>query len=269
MRVLRARRGFQADHSSSSYLFYAADKDVSKAGQQIAHRYSSRAEVDERYARYVKWGDSDLAMTAFPALLGTHYDVMASESYDTWTLMIAMPKTPQTQARLAPFHDLDDGEFTRVDVEDYGDRLALRLFCHFDYEGPLFRKGEDTLEELVELLTVIREEILQGDVSFPQAVSDFYGCGEEESDEEDEDEEAPPAPASPPPWKARRLTKAELQNECRARNISFRQSWTRDQLTAALDAAAAPLRIAGRPEGRASRKLSKAARTIVDSLDRV
>jgi hypothetical protein len=51
MRTLRVRRGFQADHSSSSYLFYAVDHPVSAAGQKLAHRYSSRAEVDEHYAR--------------------------------------------------------------------------------------------------------------------------------------------------------------------------------------------------------------------------
>ena len=44
MRILRIRHGFQADHSSSSYLFYAVDKPVSAKGQQVAHRFSSRAE---------------------------------------------------------------------------------------------------------------------------------------------------------------------------------------------------------------------------------
>jgi hypothetical protein len=56
MRILRIRPGFQADHSSSSYLFYAADHPVPEKGRKIAHRYSSRAEVDDRTARYLKWG---------------------------------------------------------------------------------------------------------------------------------------------------------------------------------------------------------------------
>ena len=54
MRILRVRRGFQADHSSSSYLFYAADRPVSDKGQRVAHRFSSRADVDERSARYLE-----------------------------------------------------------------------------------------------------------------------------------------------------------------------------------------------------------------------
>src|SRR5207302_4047134 len=84
MRILRVRRGFQADHSSSSYLFYAVDHEVSKAGQAIANRFSSRAEVDEQYARYVKWGESELSSGAFEALLDEHYDVMVEESYSWW-----------------------------------------------------------------------------------------------------------------------------------------------------------------------------------------
>jgi hypothetical protein len=37
MRILRVRRGFQADHSSSPYLSYAMDHPVSTAGQAIAN----------------------------------------------------------------------------------------------------------------------------------------------------------------------------------------------------------------------------------------
>src|SRR5262245_38338324 len=102
MRILHVRSGFQADHSSSSYLFYAVDHDVSAAGQKVAHRFSSRAEVDKRSAWYVKWGESELASDAYRALLSGHYDVMASESYDSWTLMISLPKSPKMQAVLAP-----------------------------------------------------------------------------------------------------------------------------------------------------------------------
>ena len=60
MRILRVRHGFQADHSSSSYLFYAVDHEVSEKGQEIASRFSSSAEVDEHSARYLKWGESEL-----------------------------------------------------------------------------------------------------------------------------------------------------------------------------------------------------------------
>jgi hypothetical protein len=263
MRILRVRPGFQADHSSSSYLFYAVDHPVGEAGQRVAHRYSSRAEVDEQFARYQKWGESELSPQAFPALLGEHYDVMAAESYDSWTLMIAVPKAPQLQALLLPFHDIDDGEFTRLDVHDYGKRLAVEVFCEFDYEGPLWSRYGDSLEKLVEVLAEIRAEILRGDVSFLQAVADFYGGeADEPEDEEAGDEEAPEEPSAN--W-----SKAQLQEECTRRGIAFRKSWTKDQLRAALASSPrAPVsRSAGRPpRGQAPPKLSRAGRKIVDSL---
>jgi hypothetical protein len=257
MRILRVRRGFQADHSSSSYLFYAVDRPVSAAGQRIAHRYSSRADVNESFARYQKWGESSLSSEAFPALLGEHYDVMASESYDSWTLMIAVPRTPRLEKLLQPFRDLDDGEFTRLDVHKYGKRLAIEIFCEFSYDGPLWSRYGDPMEELVELLAEIRKEILGGDVSFLQAVAEFYDARHEDDADDDEDS----GPASPP----QEWTRPQLQQECSRRRIAFRKSWTKDQLRQALTGparpAASPAR-SGKP-----RRFSRAVRQIVESLE--
>jgi hypothetical protein len=262
MRILRTRHGFQADHSSSSYLFYAVDHPVSDAGQQVAHRFSSRAEVDEQFARYLKWGESELSSNAYQALLDEHYDVMASESYDSWTLLIAVPKTPQTEELLRPFHDLDDGEFVRLDVHKYRKRLAIQIFCELDADGPLWNSHEDPLEALVELLAEIRAEILRGDVSFLQAVAEFY---ESEEDEEEEDvEDEPPAPEPSAEW-----TKAQLEEECARRGIAFRKSWTKAQLREALASAAhrpTPTSRASASRGQKPPKLSRAARRIVESL---
>jgi hypothetical protein len=263
MRILRIRQGFQADHSSSSYLFYAVDHPVSAKGQQIAHRFSSRAEVDEHTARYLKWGESEISADAYQALLAEHYDVMASESYDWWTLVIAVPKTPQTEALLAPFQDARGYDDLGVDISTYGRRLAIWIYCMVDGGGPVFRRGEEPLEELVEELAVIRGEILKGDVSFLQAVAAFYGAGDEEEDEGEA--EAGQGQAPPPAWTD--MSKAELQEACAARGLPFRKSWSKGQLREALEAATArPARTSlsrGKPP-----KLSKAARSIVDSLDR-
>jgi hypothetical protein len=254
MRILRIRHGFQADHSSSSYLFYAVDGAVSAAGQRVAHRFSSSADVDEQFARYTKWGDYELSESAYKELLGQYYDVMASESYERWTLMIAVPKTREMEERLRPYHDLDDGEFVRLDVHDYGKRLAVEVFCEFDYEGPLFRWEEDELEDLAELLAEIRQEIMQGNVSFLEAVAQYYQVGFEDGEDGEAEATAPPAE-----W-----SRAELQAECRRRGVPFRKSWTKDQLR---DALAAGVRAAVRP-GRSGKppKLSRAAKRIVDSL---
>ena len=263
MRVLRARHGFQADHSSSSYLFYAADRPVGAAGQQVARRYSSRAEVDEQTARYLKWGESSLSHEAYRALLSEHYDVMASESYDWWSLMIALPKTPQVGAALDPFVGMEIDE-VGLEVLDYKTRWVVHVGCMFDYEGPVFGYDSDNLEDLVERLVVIREEILRGNASFLRAVAetyDLFAGGEAEGGER-------PAgtPGRPEPPRED-MTKAELQRECEARGIPYRKSWTKERLRAALTGPAPGPPARGLRLHRPPRSaLSRAAQDIVDSL---
>ncbi len=184
MQVLRVRSGFQADHSSSSYLFYAVDQPVSAEGQRVAHRYSSRAEVDRRSARYIKWGESDLASGAFQALLTKHYDVMISESYSWWTLKVAVPKTPEMKKLLAPFRDARGYDDLGVDVDDYRSRLVVTVFCTFSADGGEF-PCSDVFKYLVKRLAKVRKEILQGNVSFLEAVASYYDAGEEEDEEEE------------------------------------------------------------------------------------
>jgi hypothetical protein len=265
MRVFRFRCGFQADHSSSSYLFYAVDHPVSAKGRQIAHRYSSRAEVEDQTVRYQKWGESELSYQAYEALLGEHYDVMVSESYDWWTLMIALPKTPQTEALLVPFTDARGYNDQGVEVEDYGKRLVVVVSCQFEGNGVEFGGyDDDVLEVLADLLVKVRAELIAGDTSFLEAVVSFYG-GDETDEDEDEEEADEDRPAPPPAAALDALSKSELQQRCAAQGIAFRKSWTKAQLR---DALAAP---APTPAGRRSRKraprLSRAAKKIVAQLE--
>jgi hypothetical protein len=265
MRILRVRRGFQADHSSSSYLFYAVDRPVSARGRQVAHRFSSRAEVEDRTVRYVKWGESELSSDAYQALLTEHFDVMVSESYDSWTLMIAVPKMPQVEALLAPFDDVEGDGFQRMSILRFGNRLVVDLFLDFAGDAEFFQTDEDLFEYLVESLVAIRQEIMQGNVSFLQAVADFYG--EEEDEEADETPARAPAPAEWARW-----SKSQLQQECDRRGIQYRKSWTKPQLLEALTAslAAAAARSGAdskRPQRQAPLRLSRPAREIVDALE--
>ena len=262
MRILRVRRGFQADHSSSSYLFYAVDRPVSAEGQAIAHRYSSRAEVEDRTVRYHKWGDSSLDSRAYEALLGAHYDVMVSESYDWWTLMLALPKTPEMQSLLAPFTDALGDNDQGVDVKEYGKRLVVVISCAFEGNGVEFAGyDEDALENLADLLVKVRAELKDGDTSFVEAVVSFYG-GDESDEDDDDDERHAPSPIAA----LETLSKSELQQECKARGIAFRKSWTKAQLCDAL-VATASTPPGAKPKGRRSR-LSQAAQKIVSQLDR-
>jgi hypothetical protein len=250
MRILRVRTGFQADHSSSSYLFYAVDGKVSEKGKKLAETFSSSAEVDDRSVYYHKYGESELRNDAYRALLGQHYDVMAGESYDSWYLWIAVPRTPEMKKLLEPFSDVDDGGYRRLTVYDYGKRLAVEIFCEFEEDE------YPSLETMVKRLGTIRSEILQGDVSFLQGVAHFYvtRAGEDE-DEEDEDGPGEEIFAD---W-----SKPQLQEECERRGIDFRKSWTRDQLREALTSPVP----GSRTTFTKPKKLSPAARRIVNRLD--
>jgi hypothetical protein len=270
MRILRVRRGFQADHSSSSYLFYAVDHEVSRKGQEIAHRYSSRAEVDERYARYLKWGESSLSPDAFEALLDEHYDVMAEESYGWWTLMIAVPKTPEMDSRLAPFFDARGYDDQGVEVLEFAKRLVVTIYCHFEGDGVNFGDDYDgdPHEDLVDLLAKIRAELIKGDTSFLTAVAEFYdGLEEDDEDEEDADRATD---SSAPSFEG--MSKAELQQECERRGITYRKSWRKDELQEALivsQPAPARSQSKGAKAKGSKPRLSRAGQTIVNELERV
>ncbi|MBX6312436.1 MAG: hypothetical protein IRY99_05875 [Isosphaeraceae bacterium] len=143
------------------------------------------------------------------------------------------------------------------------------VYCAPEANGAEFGDyEEDPFEYLADLLAQIRAEIMKGDTSFLQAVASFYEAGkEDEGEEEEEEEETEGKEAGPPPAALRGdMTKAELQQECAARGIAFRKSWTKDQLRTAL---AAPSRPAPKPKrpGQPAR-LSKAAKEIVDQLVR-
>jgi hypothetical protein len=260
MRNLRIRPGFQADHSSSSYLFYAADHPVPEKGRKIAHRYSSRAEVDDRTARYLKWGESSINPEAYKTLLGEYYDVMASESYGWWTLMITVPNTPEMKALLAPFADARGYDDQGVDLEEYGKRLVTTVFCSFDADGGNFGDyDDDPMEEIVKLLVEVRKELMAGDVSFLEAVAAFYSAKDDEDEEGDDDQ---------PTAALESMTKLELQDRCEARGIEYRKSWTKAQLLEALAAKAPASRTAAEAKAPAPR-LSKAGRALVSELARV
>jgi hypothetical protein len=264
MRILRVRCGFQADHSSSSYLFYAVDHEVSKAGQATAHRFSSRAEVDEHTARYFWWGERELSSEAYEALLNEHYDVMAEESYDWWTLLIAVPKTPEMRAILAPFTDARGYDDQGVEVQEFRKRLVIAIYCQFEGNGVNFVENYDSNpdEGLVELLAKIRAELLEGNTSFLEAVVEFYG-GLEEDDEEEPSEQRVRASVT----SYDDMSKTELQKECKTRGITYRKSWTKAQLQEAL-VASGPAPLKDKPKGRKAR-LSRAARTILAELESV
>jgi hypothetical protein len=137
------------------------------------------------------------------------------------------------------------------------------IYCAFDGNGVEFAGyHEDALETLVNLLVKVRAELIGGDPSFLEAVASFYGVDESDEDEDEGERPTPPTAAA-----LDAMSKDELQQQCEARGIEFRKSWTKAQLRDALTATASTAAGAG-PKGRAPR-LSRAARKIVDQLELV
>jgi len=155
-------------------------------------------------------------------------------------------------------------------VEEYGERLAVVIYCSFEGSGVEFAGyDEDALETLADLLVKVRGELIDGDTSFLEAVVSFYGGEEDEDEDEDEEgaEDEELRSTSSPAAALDALSKGELQQQCEARGIAFRKSWSKAQLREAL-AATAAASSGARPKGRKPR-LSRAARRIINELERV
>lgn len=263
MRVLHARQGFQADHSSSSYLFYAIDSPVSAEGQRVAHEYSSRAEVSSRRVRYEKWGDSELGRGAYKALLGAHFDVMVSESYDTWTLAIALKKTKALEKALAPFKSACDFDEAGMRVEDWGERLAVFVYCRMDMSAAIFAGRGSAFDGIVRRLGTVRDELREGNTSFLQGVAEVFGDDDTDDDREEEDEGDEPAA---PPVRGKQvsaaMTKRELLEECERRGVEAKWGWTKERILAALTPPPRPRKTpAPRPQAP-----SRAAQDLLDAM---
>jgi hypothetical protein len=85
----------------------------------------------------------------------------------------------------------------------------------------------------------------------------------------DEDEADEERPAPEPTAALDALSKGELQQQCEARGIDFRKSWTKARLREAL-AAAAPTPPGARPRAKGRKpRLSRAAQKIVAQMERV
>jgi hypothetical protein len=180
---------------------------------------------------------------------------MVSESYDWWTFRIAVPQTARTKPLPTRYSDARGYDDLGVDVEKYGTRWAISIYCVLDYNELAPDDDEDDpFKYLVKLLVVIRKEIVEGNFSLLDAVINFYSDDEEQVQEDEQ-----PLPA----WRDQSMTKAELQAECQRRGITVRKTWTKEQLRDALEMQR------GGQKRRRTKGLSKAAQQLLDCLDRV
>lgn len=208
MKILSARRGFTSDHSSTSYEFVAVDKPLDKDARSKVSSLSSRANPTKRKVSFVYNAEGYDIPGGWKALMRNYYDVMYSESYDWWTFAIAFD-APQDQQEEISKYEFEGADDLGVRVITNDSRVVVSIHCMLD-SGELFglmgyrgeEESEDEEEEtdetgyqpddsLLNLLTQIRKQLIDGDYRALYAVWEEYGC---EDGEDDEEFEKPPVP---------------------------------------------------------------------------
>ncbi|MHA1130298.1 MAG: hypothetical protein ACTSQI_14220 [Candidatus Helarchaeota archaeon] len=189
MRIISIRKGFQCDHSSSSYEFFSSERALTDEERRKVARYSSRSRPGTRKATFHYDGDwNDLPSKAEDDLLINYFDILVSESYDWWHFAITFSHNERLLKKLKKY-ECEGADDTGVRIDQMKDRIIWHLFCQIDYdESPwnFARIGEEEEDEsLVDvdfrrfrnLLIALKREILQGNFSSLQAIMDFYEPG--------------------------------------------------------------------------------------------
>jgi hypothetical protein len=171
MRILSIRQGFDADHSSSTYEFFAHDRltpEHRAAVQELT------GESPRRHLRFHYVGEwSDMPYEWRDKLLTLGYDILVSESYDWWTVYLSLPHDPVLLEHLVQYECDSDGNGFGVRV--VGERMILGFGMQLDYGEVYDMSGEDPFEGLADLFETVREELLAGDLSAAWAMYQTYG----------------------------------------------------------------------------------------------
>lgn len=181
MRIISLRQGFDADHSSSTYEFFALNK---LTAEQRAAVEALTGESPRRHLQFHYQGDwSDIPSNWPDELLVLGYDILVSESYDWWAAHVSLPHDPDLEERLQPYTCESDSNGFSVQV--VGDRMILYFGMQLDYGAVYDAWGEDTFEGLAGLFETVRDELLAGDLSAVWVMYDTY-CGRDIADDEQE-----------------------------------------------------------------------------------
>jgi len=76
MKILSIRKGFTADHSSTSYEFYAIDKVLDSKEQAAVSVLSSRVNPTGRRASFIYHGEWSDLPGGWEPLMEKYYDAM-------------------------------------------------------------------------------------------------------------------------------------------------------------------------------------------------
>lgn len=131
MKILSLRKGFQADHSSTSYEFFAVEKPLNASERKQVSGLSSRARPTKRRVSFIYHGDWNNLPGGWEPLVENYYDVMYSESYGWWTLVMAFNTNQKTINRISGFQytGIDD---LGIDIFARGNRVVITIYCRMD-----------------------------------------------------------------------------------------------------------------------------------------
>jgi hypothetical protein len=210
MKILSVRRGFLADHSSTSYEFLAVDKPLGSKARAAVRHLSSRVRPTARKASFVYQAEGCDIPGGWGALMVRYYDVMYSESYDWWTFAIAFNTTNKDLVSRIRKYEFRGIEGLGLDVHYHNKRLVVTVHCRMDsnqlyyYVDPnaddmWFGEKYETEangtsgwidDRLLDLLVRIRDRLKRGDCQALYTVWETYGF----DDDDDESKKGLPRP---------------------------------------------------------------------------
>lgn len=154
MKILSIRKGFQADHSSTSYEFLAIDKTLDQFERKAVADLSSRARPTKRRVSFIYHGDFNDLPGGWEPLMKRYYDVMYSESYDWWTLVFAFNTNQKTIEEIKKY-DFSGRDDLGVTVDSKGERVVLSIYCRLNAESLFCNGGEyDDYDDVDEITRV-------------------------------------------------------------------------------------------------------------------
>lgn len=198
MRLISVRKGFQSDHSSTSYEFLAIDKKLSIEQKKSVSKLSSRACPTDRQVSFVYNGDWSDLPGGWKPLMEKYYDVMYSESYDWWTLAFAFQANKETIGKLKEY-DFCGDEDLGVRILSKNNRVVIAFFCRihpdpnffgdyndYEYGYGYYEEERDHEDKFLKLLKKNRELLKRGDYRLLFGIWEQYGDGYTDSPPEPE-----------------------------------------------------------------------------------
>jgi hypothetical protein len=183
MKFLSIRRGFQADHSSTSYEFLAIDKKLTAHDKAAVSKLSSRVRPTDTRAHFFYNGEWSDLPGGWEPLMEKYYDVMAHESYDWWTLAMAFPcdKEQLRELKKCDFAGTDD-QGVAIDWKE--DRAVVAIHCRLSQDCGYGDADEDGDGEnsILDLLKKNRTFLIAGDYRLLRGVRGKYGDGKSAAD---------------------------------------------------------------------------------------